>query len=172
MLLINYSTLLFSGFLDRVQTQGSCKHDNISVPPGRDHIQVISSSEDVVHHVFVRDKYFVSDGAAAKSLPRGCGILKTSSGKVLYSGEWCKGKCLQNGRSVIVLMCFLSFYKLLGQFQITVERNYAIAIAKPSYWLKNLAPVFQPLRSKTRTKANRTMSTRFFPSCEQVTGNR
>ena len=133
---------------------------------------VTSSSENVVHHVFFRDKYFVSDSAATKRLPRGCGILKTSRGKVLYSGEWCKGKCLQNERSVIVLMCFLSFYKLLEQFQITVERNYAIAIATPSDCLKNLAPVFQPMRSKTKTKANRTLYTRFFPSWEQVTGNR
>ena len=37
----------------------------------------------------------------------------------------------------------------------TVESNYVIAIAKLSDWLKNLAPVFQPMRSKTKT--NRTM---------------
>ena len=65
-------------------------------------LHVASNSEDVVHHVFVRDKYFVSVGAAVKRLPHGSGIVKTSSGKVLYSGEWCKGKCLQKERSVIV----------------------------------------------------------------------
>ena len=37
----------------------------------------------------------------------------------------------------------------------TVESNYVIAMATLSDWLKRLAPVFQPMRSKT--KANRTM---------------
>ena len=37
----------------------------------------------------------------------------------------------------------------------TVESNYVIAIAALSDWLKRLAPVFQPIRSKTKT--NRTM---------------
>ena len=37
----------------------------------------------------------------------------------------------------------------------TVESNYVIAIATLSDWLKRLAPVFQPMRSKTET--NRTM---------------
>ena len=37
----------------------------------------------------------------------------------------------------------------------TVERNNVIAIATLSDWLKRLAPVFQPMRSKT--KINRTM---------------
>ena len=36
----------------------------------------------------------------------------------------------------------------------TVESNYVIAIAVLSDWLKRLAPVFQPMRSKTKT--NRT----------------
>ena len=39
----------------------------------------------------------------------------------------------------------------------TVESNYVIAIATPSDWLKRLAPVFQPMRSKTKTKTNLTM---------------
>ena len=33
----------------------------------------------------------------------------------------------------------------------TVESNYLIAIATLSDWLKRLAPVFQPMRSKTKT---------------------
>ncbi|XP_074625472.1 uncharacterized protein LOC141883770 isoform X1 [Acropora palmata] len=64
-------------------------------------LHVTSTSEDVVHHVFVRDKCFVSVGAAAKRLPHGSGILKTSTGKVLYSGEWCKGKRHGNGEASI-----------------------------------------------------------------------
>ena len=40
----------------------------------------------------------------------------------------------------------------------TVESNYVIAIATLSDWLKRVAPVFQPMRSKTKT--NRTMYTR------------
>ena len=36
-----------------------------------------------------------------------------------------------------------------------VEGNYVIAIATLSDWLTNLAPVFQPMRSKTKT--NRTL---------------
>ena len=38
----------------------------------------------------------------------------------------------------------------------TVENNYVIAIATHSDWLKRLAPVFQAMRSKT--KSTRTMS--------------
>ena len=37
----------------------------------------------------------------------------------------------------------------------TVEIDYVIAIAMLSDWLKKLAPVFQPMRGKTKT--NRTM---------------
>ena len=33
----------------------------------------------------------------------------------------------------------------------TVESNYLIAIATLSDWLKRLAPVFQPMRCKTKT---------------------
>ena len=33
----------------------------------------------------------------------------------------------------------------------TVESNYAIAIATLSDWLKRVAPVFQPMTSKTKT---------------------
>ena len=42
-------------------------------------------------------------------------------------------------------------------FQVTVESNYVIAIAALSDWLKRLAPVFQPMRGKTKTKTNRAM---------------
>ena len=41
----------------------------------------------------------------------------------------------------------------------TVESNYVIAIATLSDWLKRVAPVFQPMRSKTKT--NRTTYARF-----------
>ena len=37
----------------------------------------------------------------------------------------------------------------------TVENNYVIAIAMLNDWLERLAPVFQPMRSKTKT--NRAM---------------
>ena len=37
----------------------------------------------------------------------------------------------------------------------TVEIDYVIAIAMLSDWLKKLAPVFRPVRGKTKT--NRTM---------------
>ena len=33
----------------------------------------------------------------------------------------------------------------------TVESNYVIAIATLSDWLKRVPPVFQPMRSKTKT---------------------
>ena len=51
----------------------------------------------------------------------------------------------------------------------TVENNYVIAIATLSDLLERLAPVFQPMKIKTKT--NRTMYARFFPRYEQVTGN-
>ena len=44
----------------------------------------------------------------------------------------------------------------------TVESYYVIAIATLSYWLKRLAPIFQPMRIKTKT--NGTMYAWFFPA--------
>ena len=57
----------------------------------------------------------------------------------------------------------------LEQFQMLVESNYVIAIAALSDWLKRLAPVFQPMRIKTKT--NHTMYAWYFPRFERVTGN-
>ena len=51
----------------------------------------------------------------------------------------------------------------------TVESSNAIAIATLSDWLKDLAPEFQPMRSKTKT--NRTLYTLFFLRFKQITGN-
>ena len=51
----------------------------------------------------------------------------------------------------------------------TVESNDVIAIATLSDWLKRLAPVFQPIRSKTKT--NYTMYASFFPRFERVSGD-
>ena len=56
-----------------------------------------------------------------------------------------------------------------SSFQLSFESNYAIAIAMLSDWLKDLAQVLQPIRSKT--KSNRTLYPRFFSRFEQVTGN-
>ena len=46
-----------------------------------------------------------------------------------------------------------------SRFQMTVEINFAIAIASLSDWLKSFAPVFQLMRSKTKTNntANRAV---------------
>ena len=38
----------------------------------------------------------------------------------------------------------------------TVKSNYMIAIATLSDWLKRLAPVFQPMKSKTKTNHLKT----------------
>ena len=51
----------------------------------------------------------------------------------------------------------------------TVEKKYAIAIAMLCDWLKNLAPLFQPLRRKTKT--NRTLYARFFPCFDEIAWN-
>ena len=51
----------------------------------------------------------------------------------------------------------------------TVESNHVIAIATLSDWLKRTAPVFQPMRIKTKT--NRTTYALFFPRFERVTGD-
>ena len=51
----------------------------------------------------------------------------------------------------------------------TVESALTIEIATVSDWLKNLTPVFHPMRSKTKT--NRTLYARFFPRFEQVTSD-
>ena len=51
----------------------------------------------------------------------------------------------------------------LNGFQMTFETNYAIANATLSDWRKTLAPVFQPMRKKTKT--NRTLpALAIFPS--------
>ena len=47
----------------------------------------------------------------------------------------------------------------------TVESNYAIAIATLSDWLKSPALVYQPMRRKTKTN---DLHARFFPRFEQV----
>ena len=48
----------------------------------------------------------------------------------------------------------------------TVESNYATAIATPNDWLRRLAPVFQPMRSKTKT--NPAMYACFFPRLSKL----
>ena len=48
----------------------------------------------------------------------------------------------------------------------TVESNYVISIATLSDWLKRLVPVFQSMRSKTKT--NRAMYALFFPRFKRV----
>ena len=61
-------------------------------------------------------------------------------------------------RSMFLLLFSSNNHNLhYRSFQMTVESNYviAIAIAMLSDWLKRLAPVFQPMRIKTKT--NRTM---------------
>ena len=50
----------------------------------------------------------------------------------------------------------LDYTYLLEQFQVTFETDYAIAIATRSDWLKNVAPVFQPIRSRTKTNHTST----------------
>ena len=50
----------------------------------------------------------------------------------------------------------------------TAQSNYVIAIATFSDWLKGVAPVFQPMRSKTETSP--TMYAGFFSRFERVTG--
>ena len=57
----------------------------------------------------------------------------------------------------------------IEQFSMTLESNYAIAIATLGHWLKNLVLVYEPMRNKTKT--NRTLHARFFARFEQVTSN-
>jgi len=54
-------------------------------------------------------------------------------------------------------------------FHMTVVSNYTIAIATLSDWLKNISPIFQPMRS--RSKTNRTWYARFFRRFDQITGS-
>ena len=51
----------------------------------------------------------------------------------------------------------------------TVESNFAIAIVMLIDWFKNLALVYQPKRTKTKT--NRDLHAGSFPRFEQVTWN-
>ena len=53
----------------------------------------------------------------------------------------------------------------------TVKSNYVIAIATLCDWLKNLAPVFQPMRSKTKSKTNCTFYAPPFSRFERGRGN-
>ena len=59
-------------------------------------------------------------------------------------------------RLVLVLLLIRAVFKWLS-------------IARLSDWLKRVASLFQPMRSKTKT--NRTMYAWFFPRFERVTGN-
>ena len=51
----------------------------------------------------------------------------------------------------------------------TIESNYVSVIASLTAWLKNLSPVSQPIRRKT--KNNHILNARFFPRFEQVINN-
>ena len=53
----------------------------------------------------------------------------------------------------------------------TVESNYVIVFAALCDWLKNLAPVFQPMKSKNKTKTNCTFCVLPFPLFEPGGGN-
>ena len=50
----------------------------------------------------------------------------------------------------------------------TVESNYPIAIATLSDWFKNLAPVYQPVRRKTKT--NRDLHKRLSRALSKLHG--
>ena len=65
-----------------------------------------------------------------------------------------------------------AYFAFKSSFQSTVESNCAIAVATLADWLKNFAPVFQSMRSKSKT--NRTLDARLFPHFVEfeVTGNR
>ena len=58
-----------------------------------------------------------------------------------------------------------------SSFEMTVESSYPSAIATLSDWPKNLAPVFQPMRSKTKTKTKCALYARLCLRFEQVTSN-
>ena len=51
----------------------------------------------------------------------------------------------------------------------TIESNYVSVIASLTAWLKNLSPVSQPIRRKT--KNNHILNARIFPRFEQVINN-
>ena len=58
-----------------------------------------SSSEDVIQHISKEKGPFsvraVNSGACShRKLPHGFGSLKTATGKVIYSGDWQKGKTI------------------------------------------------------------------------------
>ena len=58
---------------------------------------------------------------------------------------------------------------LLQQFSNdSVESNCAIAIATLCDWSKNLAPVFQPMRSKTKSQLQFHFVRVIFPALEHV----
>ena len=66
------------------------------------------------------------------------------------------------------LILFLS-HSIFSSFQMAPESNHTIVIAALGDWLKNLTPVFPPMRSKT--KFNCTLYTLFLPRSQEVTGN-
>ena len=73
-----------------------------------------------------------------------------------------------SGLSVELLLRVIDVkYGCFTLLYFTVESNYVIGIATRSDWLKRLAPVFQPMRGKTKT--NCTMYTWFFPRFKRIT---
>ena len=63
---------------------------------------------------------------------------------------------------LIVIYPLYTANQRLNNCQMIVERMHAIAFVTPS---------FQRMRSKTKTKTNRTVHARFFPRFERVTSN-
>ena len=89
--------------------------------------------------------------------------LKPSSFSATGHFDWLKKLTLcqskTNKTNLIALHCDFprsAPAESIFSFQMTVESNYVIAIATLNDWLKRLAPVFQPMRIKTKT--DRTMS--------------
>ena len=78
------------------KTKMECSH---AQNPFTNHQPKPSTTEDVVQHIS-SDKRSLSVGADSgsrtlRNVPHGRGKLKTVTGEMVYSGEWCKGKVRQ-----------------------------------------------------------------------------
>ncbi|XP_078372534.1 uncharacterized protein LOC144656167 isoform X2 [Oculina patagonica] len=81
-----------------------------------------STSEDVVQHVSERQRSLSGtavtsySASSLRKLPHGRGSLKTAMGKIVYQGDWCKGKRHGKGECLI--------FSLPGNDQAVVEHGF------------------------------------------------
>ena len=80
----------------------------------------------------------------------------------------CCSRTSTNGHQTAVP---LRLYSVIERFSFECRKVIGFAFTTLSDWFKKLAPLFHPIRSKTKTKTNRDSLVRVFPHFASATCN-